>query len=457
MFPFLSVMDATERHVEENPGLKLPESHSNGLQAWAPILSDSSNAGALAREAIDAIAQDLVTKTFGSGERPVRPPAAYEEALLYGYLAANGDPRFSERAIECLNQQIETASEMSSYPGLHSGLSGLAWTTEHLSRLFDGGAEAADEDLTADINAVLVKYLQRAGFEHIYDLISGLVGIGVYFLERWPRPDAIQGIRLVFEHLESLAVHTDSGTTWRTGADQLPQWQARLCPNGYYNLGVAHGVPGVIYFLGQISGTGIVEQDRLRRLLDGAVAWVVAQQLPPESTSRFPSWVAPGEEPIGSRFAWCYGDLGIMAVLLQTARRVQRRDWHDFAHALLDQCLLRQPEEGDVVDAPLCHGAAGAAHIFNRIYQSEGDPRCRDASLLWLDRALAMRQPGSGVGGFSVLIRPDVGGPIAWEANPALLDGSIGIALALLAALTPVEPDWDRLLLLSGRRLNLSS
>jgi hypothetical protein len=38
-----------------------------------------------------------------------------------------------------------------------------------------------------------------------------------------------------------------------------------------------------------------------------------------------------------------------------------------------------------------------------------------------------------------------------WDANPAFLLGAVGIALALLAGLTSVTPEWDRLLLASGR------
>jgi hypothetical protein len=38
-----------------------------------------------------------------------------------------------------------------------------------------------------------------------------------------------------------------------------------------------------------------------------------------------------------------------------------------------------------------------------------------------------------------------------WEPSPAFLDGAIGVALALLSAVAPIEPAWDRMLLLSSR------
>src|SRR5262249_58816684 len=136
------------------------------------------------------------------------------------------------------------------------------------------------------------------------------------------------------------------------------------------------------------------------------------------------AWPAPGQSD-NSRLTWCYGDLGILSVLFQVSRRTGREDLRGFARDLLDHCLARPPEDYGVVDAPLCHGAAGVAHIFNRLYQAENDPRCREAALRWFDRALSMRQPASGAGGFLAATRPDPAGPTLWEASPAFLDAAI--------------------------------
>jgi hypothetical protein len=40
-------------------------------------------------------------------------------------------------------------------------------------------------------------------------------------------------------------------------------------------------------------------------------------------------------------------------------------------------------------------------------------------------------------------------GTSRWSDETGFLTGAAGIGLALLAALTPVEPEWDRVLLLS--------
>src|SRR5215467_2825445 len=289
--------------------VKLPKSKKTRAKKWEPILAGSCDLTVRAREAVAAIAQDLFTRNFVLSEQLQHRWYGYEEALLYGYLAAGySDPLWSERAIQRLNQEIDQASGKTGNLHLHSGLSGLGWTAEHLACLFAEGSEeidetseTADDDLTADINSALIKHLQSRGTDIAYDLVSGLVGFGVYFLERGTNPAAVQGVRLIFDRLESLAESTDRGITWHTPATELYGSQARQFPNGFYNLGVSHGVPGVIHFLSQISGTGIVEQERINRLLDGAVAWLMAQQLPFGAGSRFPCWVAPEQTATDSR------------------------------------------------------------------------------------------------------------------------------------------------------------
>jgi hypothetical protein len=57
-----------------------------------------------------------------------------------------------------------------------------------------------------------------------------------------------------------------------------------------------------------------------------------------------------------------------------------------------------------------------------------------------------MRRP-DGIGGFMAWKTGAVGEPFAWRPESSLIEGAAGIALALLAAVEPVEPAWDRMFL----------
>ena len=43
------------------------------------------------------------------------------------------------------------------------------------------------------------------------------------------------------------------------------------------------------------------------------------------------------------------------------------------------------------------------------------------------------------------------GEELGWRPDPGFLTGSAGVGLVLLAATTPVEPEWDRVLLTDVR------
>jgi lantibiotic biosynthesis protein len=348
---------------------KIVSNHS-----WTPILT-----GEIAKRAwpaVHAISDAILTHNYPARIHAGALHPGYEDALLYRYLAAPmDDSRWMDRAFEHLNDAIDDAQSLIPSLRLFAGLSGLGWTIEHLSR-FDGNnlstvaAAGDDRDSNAEIDSALLRALERGIWSGPYDLISGLVGFGVYFLERLPAENATRGIRAVISHLDALSRCVGEGITWHSRPDLLPEWQRQRYPDGYYNLGVAHGVPGVLYFLSEVAERGL--DKRAERMLEGAMAWLLLQRRPPGTLSWFAPWIA-AEEPDDTRLAWCYGDLGIAAVLLRISRRTGRADWRTFAAGLLENCLAWPIERAGVNDAPLCHGAAGAAHIFNRIYQDEGD------------------------------------------------------------------------------------
>jgi hypothetical protein len=105
-----------------------------------------------------------------------------------------------------------------------------------------------------------------------------------------------------------------------------------------------------------------------------------------------------------------------------------------------------QRDNTGVRDAGLCHGAAGLGHLFNRLFHAVGDACFFEAARFWFQNCLEMRRPRRGVAGFSRHWQSQDGAD-CWLKDPGLLSGAAGIGLALLAAITDVEPKWDRILL----------
>lgn len=370
------------------------------------------------------------------------------QALFFAYLALHGGAEAHfETAADLLGKATEALASVPMGPGLYSGFSGVAWAAEHLGRrLFAEELATAEEDPQGEIDEALLSYLGQSPWTGDYDLINGLTGLGVYALERLPRPSAAACLRQVIERVDELAVRTPEGVTWFTAPELLPEWQRVIFPRGNYNLGVAHGVPGTIALLAGACAAG-VEAERARQLAEGAVNWMLGKRLKPGSGSCFPYSFAPDVPAAKSRLAWCYGDPGIAAALFTASRACGNPGWKREATAIGLDAAARPAAVSGVRDAGLCHGAAGVAHLFNRMHQASGEERLAEAARFWVEHALALRQPGEGVAGFRAMwVEED---SEQWRSDPGFLEGASGIGLALLAAVSPIEPDWDRLLLLS--------
>jgi hypothetical protein len=279
-----------------------------------------------------------------------------------------------------------------------------------------------------------------------YDLISGLVGFGVYALDRLPRPLAAACLERVVERLDELAQRDGDRVSWHTPARLLPEWQRKIAPGGYHNLGLAHGMAGVVGLLGAAAGAGALAPAG-HRLLAGVVDWLLERRLPAGAGAWWDSWLVAGVEPKPARSAWCYGDPGVAAALLAAGRGCAREDWCAAALAAMVGVADRPADKSGIVDAGLCHGAAGLAHIFNRFYQATGDERMGAAARRWFAHLLAMRRD-EGVAGFPAY-HPVPDEQPRWVAEAGVLTGAAGVGLALLAATTGSAPTWDRFLLLS--------
>ncbi len=434
---------------------------------WRPLLE-----GDLARqawEAVDAIAAALEAEPplpedspGGPGREASLAGGKAGQALFHAYLAESGRPgaeRQAELAERFLDEAIETLASTPMPAGLYSGFAGVAWAAEHLVRMGEKDIddrkdskdskdeEAAEEeggDINEEIDGALLGLLEHSPWQDQYDLISGLVGYGVYAVERFPKPSGVRCLEAVIDRLDDTAERNERGATWFTPPEMLPPDNRERTPNGYYNLGVAHGVPGVIALLADACHLG-VREERARPLLEGAVRWLLSQRLPEGAGGCYAFATEPGVEPKPSRLAWCYGDPGIAATLLYAARRTGNPDWEREALAVATSAAQAPLEAAGVRDTGLCHGALGLAHIFNRIFQASGGEVYAEAARFWYRQGLEMRHPDRGVAGFPSF-QPMKGADLQWQDDPGFLTGATGIGLAYLAALTPVEPEWDRVL-----------
>jgi hypothetical protein len=404
------------------------------------------------REQVMVVLKEVAAALSKSAGSETRPYILAEIALFFAYYARLSKARRHEKLIgHCLDRAADQLSRVPVAAALHGGYVGVAWIDRHVSSRSPGGADEAAE--ASDVDEALLEPLGAPEWHESYDLVRGLVGQGVYFLECLPGEAARRGLAHIVRHLAAMAERTDRGITWHTPSEFLSDWQRDVSPAGYYNLGMAHGIPGVIGLLTLIAQRA-AEIPETSALLRDSVTWLLASRQPYTVGSYYRAWLPASEEPqpVKSRTAWCYGDPGPAVALILSSSALEEPTLSDVGLEILLATCRGSNAERDVIDAILCHGTSGLMHLYNRMGQRLDNDALREAAVSWLERTLEFHAPGKHIGGFARNVpRPDRDSRDDWMWDPAagFLSGTAGIGLALVAAVSDDEPEWDRLLLLS--------
>jgi lantibiotic biosynthesis protein len=290
-------------------------------------------------------------------------------------------------------------------PWLYMGYAGLGFALQQIAPVV-GDVEDALGQVDAMIAAELAAPLYMP-----YELLGGVVGLGVYALERGLAPVRDLVVRF-------LSTRSPEGA-WKTF--DVPG-QPPACPDGYYNLGLAHGVAGAIAFLGDAGAHDLA--------IDG-LTWLRAREQP--GPLRYPMMIGNARDY--TLDGWCYGEPATAIAYVRAGLALGEPAWIEAGRALaLVSARRTDAELAHVsIDAALCHGATGRAHLFARLADMLASDELHAAATRWHRHALAQ------------LAAPDA----LATYKPGIQVGLAGIGLALLAATHDRDPAWDRMLLVS--------
>lgn len=398
----------------------------------APLLTDLQAEEAL--RAVRAIAADLPAPDVAAPAGPSRGSSGF--ALFWtAYAEVTGDDAARATALAHVEAGIGAIAGLrGGLPGLFAAPVGLGWTLGVLEgRLLDV------EPGSHDVDDLVVMMLRNERWPGSFDLIRGIVGFGVYGLSRLPRETAHETVELAITRLSERAMRDGDGLTWPAVTDF--EFRKEEFPHGHVDVGIAHGMAGAVAFLANAYRAGY---DAAEPLLTASLAWLRAQDSGRRDGTAYPGIVGIGGGPTPARLAWCYGDAATAAVLVQAGRALSRADVLEEARDVARGCALLR--DTGIVDTGLCHGTAGAAHLFHRLGRALGDDELLGLARAWFAQTLAERRHGPGAGGFATFVN----GNDRYEPWPSLLEGSAGVGLALLSALSSAAPWWDGLLLLDG-------
>ncbi|MEC0210463.1 lanthionine synthetase C family protein [Paenibacillus ehimensis] len=335
------------------------------------------------------------------------------------------------------------------------GLSGAAFAVMSASRKGTRYTEFMAElnERIADGALDMVKDFKRS-FDtekgvspKVYDVIMGLTGTGRYLLE-WKHNDkAASALSAILEYLVELTYPIEvNGCTvpgWYVPQKyQFSDQDKMSFPNGSFNCGLAHGIPGPLVLMSLALQKG-VEVKEQRTAMRRIAQWLIYHAAMGEHGHFWPSVISfeqetaqEGEELQRTRDAWCYGSAGVARSLFLAGRALGDELFCRWGVRGFDSIFAR-PEEQWRLDGPtFCHGHCGLMQMTLRMAQDTGEERFKGYVDRLLDIVLRYYEPDSPLGFRDLEVTQGI-------EKAGLLDGTPGVALTLLSLSLRTEPTWD--------------
>jgi len=351
-------------------------------------------------------------------------------ALFYYYYYVLFSNEESKRLCnDILNSAINNIKFFNE-PSLSEGISGLSWIVHFL---YNQKFVSSIDDDFSQIDEYIFKALKLKLSEKKYDLITGSIGYFLYFLERKRFKSVNKELAYFCNTIENIKSDKDNTCFWFDYYDDA---------NPNINLGLAHGQISIAVALSKaaaIRDNGILI-DKIINLYKSVELNNCANK------SIFPTSL-PHNKNVCSRLAWCYGDLGIGIGMMNIGFTQNMESVFEYGKSILLKSIDRKTLGiNGVVDAGICHGSVGIAHIYNRAFQWTEIIDFKDIAIYWYNQTIELSNHQYGLVGYKTWFTSDYGG---WKKDYSFLSGISGIGLSLIAGISDLEPRWDKILLIS--------
>jgi len=310
------------------------------------------------------------------------------------------------------------------------GLSGIVWLYHFFEKkgLFEQ-AENLIEDIYSPLLLLSVENVKLQN----YDFLHGSIGQMIWLVEKFKNDN-----KMIIEFVNVLDINkleTQDGYYW--GINNKGETEI--------NFGISHGIPAIIIFLCKCYVNNVAT-DLCKNLITNGIRFI-SQYKNKTNNSVYPQLFKLNQTKMdsGERLAWCWGDLGLAIMFYEAGKALSNKSWEDEAiYIMLQSSTKRNVKNNRTVDAGLCHGTSGIAHIFNRFYHETKLTEFKEAANFWIEQTLEMAYHKDGLAGFKAYH-----GENNWIKNYGLLEGIAGIGLALMSHISEEDPLWDSCLLLS--------
>ncbi|MCK8496080.1 lanthionine synthetase C family protein [Spirosoma sp. RP8] len=319
---------------------------------------------------------------------------------------------------------------------LNYGIVGLGLIIKYLEK--DNQKEGYLTNLNEDIlNIVKPYYLNN--YKNIdLDYMNGIPGIIIYLIEN----DSNDLIELYIDNLIKENYLEESGGKWSLNSLLNKDDKA-------INIGLSHGIISHLYIFLKIYEKGFINE-KVLSLISKLWSFLQKVKVIPNCSdeSYFGTIVKENDKTVNSRLAWCYGDLSIGYLLLKTSISIDNAEMKEVAlNVLLFSTNRKTIKDTKIIDAGICHGSAGVAYIYRKVYEITNIITFKECYEFWIKYTIDGFSFNDGIGGYKFYI-PDKELRFNWINNLSFLEGASGVGLVVMNYKYNNTSNWDQLLML---------
>lgn len=274
----------------------------------------------------------------------------------------------------------------------------------------------------------------------MYDVVSGITGIGLYgllCLDQEKFVSFTEEIVLLLTRLVCpLKVEERSVPGWYLPSEmQFLDDEKKQYPEGNFNAGLAHGIPGVLGFLSLALEKGICVPGQ-KEAIETIVQWLLKKQQRTQLGIYWPgkiSWkeeLSEVAELSHCRDAWCYGTPGVVRSLYLAGDALKDEGVKNQALLGIKSVFERDPKEWRLYSPTICHGLSGLLLISHLLAQDTQDVKLQQDVKKLETRVWDFCQPETAFG-FQDYEQKKAGG-FAPLDKAGMLEGATGVLLTLL-------------------------
>lgn len=236
------------------------------------------------------------------------------------------------------------------------------------------------DEFVQSSESIVYTYLSRKVDDVNFDSIDGIISTGNYLLDLYELEDkkTKESIELIVKIILENVLSDKNHYYWR--------FNFRDRKNPFIELGIFHGMAGIVYFLSRIIKNHVCSSE-LVDIVQGACDFMLSCQ---GNNNKF---LFPLDSELKFGFPnsinLAYGDIGIGYALKTAGITINSSNIRDRGQFIIDRCAnYKDSSNNEIRDAEFIYGASGLLSFFDNISTYEEKDRYKLPITYWIDKIL---------------------------------------------------------------------